>query len=360
MKHIVHIIPSLGFGGAERFIIDLVRHSASQKIRYSVVTLWDTSPLKTELPSGVAYYSLRFDTLGRWQRTSRLAEFLREKKADIVHTHLFSADLWGRLAARRAGLPVITTEHNVNADEPFFWTWTKRLMRHFSDIYTAPSQAVVDFMQKKYHISPKRVHIIRYGIELKRFIHIPKAEWKEPYRFLCLGRLVPQKGHTIAIEALAMVKNHTWTLDIVGEGTLQKKLKALVRKKNLQHRVRFIPPTIDVGPVLKNCDALLMPSLWEGLGIVVMEAMAAGRLVIASHTGGMRELIRHEDTGLFVTPGEKKAWSRAIRWCFDHPREAGSIARQAQTYAEENFGLEEMVEHYQEVYERLGTGSTKL
>lgn len=347
--HIVHIIPSLTFGGAERFVVDLASHG-NAGFRYSIVVFSNDLPLAQGLSPAVSVHVVEKKRSHLPVFVDMLATRLRTLKPDIVHTHLFSADLWGRLAAKKIGVPVVTTEHNENFAEGWIEETTKRFLRNKSAVYTCPSVAVEDYMEAHYHIAKKDIHVIRHGIDVNRFLRILSSEWKAPLRFLILGRLVPQKGHDVALAAFAELKDLSWKLDIVGNGPLHDTIWRQIARLGLSDRVRMLPATADVSSVLAMHDVLLMPSRWEGLGLVAMEAMAAERLVIASKTGGIPSMIQDGDNGLLVPPGDPALLRRRIRWSLEHPAAAERIAHHARKYAKEHFDIRAMVRAYEAVY----------
>lgn len=351
--HVVHIIPRLGFGGAERFVVELVKQVAAQGIRQTVITLWDERPLMNELPAEVKCISLNFNTLTRTRRISTMVELFHKLNATIIHTHLFSADVWGRLAARAAQLPVVTTEHNINKSEPKTWEWIKRFMKHYSTVYTAPSQAVADFMQQAYKISPKQIRLIPHGIDLKKFLPVPPAQFEKPFTLLIVGRLVEQKGHKIALDAIKKLHDVPCKLLIVGSGELEKELKNYAEKIGVGKRIEWRAATQYVPQVYRESDIVLVPSLWEGLGIVVLEAMASGRLVIASHVDGIRDSIESGVTGILVPAQNSDRLAEAIRKQLEMRKISLQIAEEAREWAKAHFDVKAMAQHYTELYREL-------
>jgi len=172
-------------------------------------------------------------------------------------------------------------------------------------------------------------------------------------RFVLLGRLVEQKGHTIALEALAELTDINWQLKIVGDGPLKEKLHIYVTKNNIHDRVIFSEATRDITTVFEQTDIVLMPSRWEGFGIVAMEAMAAGRIVIAADTGGLAEIVRASENGyIFEAQNSFDLYNVMHDICMNK-KDAISVAKKAQVYAEAHFSLQTMVDMYEKVYEIL-------
>lgn len=353
--HVVHIIPRFGFGGAERFVVELARHVPKTSVRQSVISLWNTSDLAKELPRGVSFHTLDFEKVARWKRVDRLTKFLSSIEADVVHTHLFGGDLWGRLAAHRLHLPVVTTEHNINVEESWVREFTKRKMRNFSQIYTSPSQAIAKFMHRAYGIAFSDIRVIQHGIDIARFEKIPAATFQAPLTLGIIGRLVPQKGHKIALEALRKLNTDSVRLVIVGEGDLKNSLQAFAQKIGVASQVEWRKPTADVAPVYQECDIILVPSLWEGLGLVVLEALASERLVIASNIGGIPEILSHTKTGILVSPGNSDELAQALSVQMRQPKASLRLAHQGRVWAQKHAQVTTLAEEYKQIYVELGT-----
>lgn len=351
MRHIVHIIPTLQFGGAEKMVVELIRHQTTAENRFSIITFFDAIPLASELPAGVDVFVVPKKGKLDVGLISRIANKLQVLQPDVVHTHLFGGDVWGRLAARRLGIPVITTEHNINVGESWVHTAVKRLLRRQSQSYVALSQAIADYMRRAYGI--EQTTIIPTGVDLARYATIASPTLGSPLKILLLGRLTVQKGQVIALRALSQIRHFNWRLTIAGNGEDREKLVHMTNAFALADRVRLISATHDVPKLLAEHDVLLMPSLWEGLGIVAREAMAAERVVIASRTGGLAEFVVHEQTGYLVEPHVVSDLCAAIKHVIEFPEEALSIAAEARVVAQAQFGLGPMVAAYNELYRQL-------
>ncbi len=353
--HVVHIIPRLGFGGAERFVVQLTKHISEKTIKQSVITLWDDRPLMSHLPPGVSCTVFPLDKIGYLSRVRKLRQVLRDMEADVVHTHLFSADLWGRRAARSLGIPVVTTEHNINIQESWLWEMIKRRMRNFSTLYTAPSIAVKKFMKTAYRIPENKVRVIMHGIDVNNFKKIKKAHFTSPYQLVMVGRLTQQKGHAIALEALAELRDISWTLMIVGVGEEKENLVHLSEKLGIAEKIIWNGVTTDVASVYAHSDMVLVPSRWEGLGMVVLEAFASERLVIASRVDGIPEMITSGTNGILVAKENPEELAQAIRSCIENKNESLAIAKRGREWALDHADVHDMASAYEAVYRELVT-----
>ncbi len=348
--HITHIIPTLSFGGAERTVVDIINR-AHPDFRFSILVFSENTPLKSQITRPnvqvICVHKKGQLSLGL---IGNIKKELRSLKPDVVHTHLFGGDVWGRIAARSLKIPVVTTEHNVNNDEGMIKALVKRLMKRKTKAYAACSETVREYMRSRYGIK-KNVQVVYPGVDLERFNSTP-AQLFVPLKVAIVGRLVAQKGHKKALQAISSLDKNLWELSIVGDGPLKLELQSWCKKYNITEKVTFVPPTSKIEQVYARHDIVLIPSQWEGLGIVAMEAMAAGRMVIASSVGGLKEIIQNKTTGI-LCDGEVHSFTEAMEWCVDHHLEALTIAQQASQYAHAHFGVEIMVQKYQEMYKSV-------
>ncbi len=354
--HVVHIIPSLNFGGAERMVVDLVNNLDPSIFTVTIIVFLDIIPLAREISSSHIQIKLipKKGALS-FGLFKKLYHELKNLQPDIVHTHLFGGDWWGRVIAHVLGLPIVTTEHNHNISEGWFKHRLKQWSANYTNIYTAPSRSVVEYLLSRYK-TYRPIEVIRHGIDLARFKDVALLE-ENPgiFRLVTIGRLADQKGHTVALQALAGLKNWLWEYAIVGEGPLRDSLQAEAKKLQINERVHFLAPTHDVPKILAANHIVLMPSLWEGLGIVAMEGMAAGRVIVASDADGLKEIIQHQKNGLLAQKGSVENLREMIQWCFENFGKARILGIEGEKEAEREFSLKKMVEKYENIYRSLMT-----
>lgn len=235
---------------------------------------------------------------------------LRELRPDILHTHLFGADLWGRLAALFAGVRVVvSTEHNIFPSEGWLTRALKRFLAFHSSAVIAVSKAVKRRLVENDRIPPRKVRFVPNGVDLSLVVPRSARPFRDVPRLIAVGRLEPQKGIATLLKALALVKR-PWTLDVVGAGTLERELRSLAERLALAPRVRWLGVRNDVPALLAASDLFCFPSLWEGFGLAVAEAAAAGVPVVSSDLDVLREVLA--DDAEFVPPGDVPALAHAI------------------------------------------------
>lgn len=348
MPKIVHIIPALGIGGAERMLVDLINNSEGSAWQHEIIVFFSRLDLAKELHDQNIVHIVPKKGKISLGLISDLQKKLRELKADVVHTHLFGGDCWGRIAAHRLGLPVVTTEHNVNEDEGWLKNFVRTRLRRYSDYYVAVSEEV-----KKYLLGlrvRRPVAVIHNGIVLKRFLTIPEPKLVGEMRMLILGRLVEQKGHIVAIRALAKLKQYDWSLTIMGSGEAELFLKNEVRALGLEERIKFVSPVIKIEEILPDYDMVLMPSLWEGLGIVALEAMTASRILLVSDCAGLKEVTRGRKNNVVAHAGDVDDWTKKLLWIWKNVAELKNNLSADRDSVKNNFSVEKMCAEYTAVY----------
>lgn len=351
---IAYILPTLDKGGAERFTVDLILGLDRQLYDPILILFkrggeWLAELTAENIPVLVLEKRYLFD-LGNFHRLfSALAGF----KPDIVHTQL-GGDWYGRLAAKLLKVPVIvSTEQNINSDEGWLRNTLKRLTNPFADRIIAISQAVKEDIIKRYKAKPEKIAVIPNGVRIAGFSALAKGRAARPVPIGgTIGRLEPQKGHGILIKALKKIDKDFRFL-IAGEGKLYHPLKRQIEEDGLAGKVDLVGP-VQTPSFLGTIDFFVLPSLWEGLGIVILEAGLAGLPIIASAVDGIKELI-DEETGWLVPAGDEEALAEKIDWLLSHlsDPEVGRRCGKLQEKIRERFDIAKIASDYQKTYQDL-------
>ena len=348
--NIVHIIPTLDRGGAERIVVDLLKHLDRTRFSPSLITLTSIGALCDEIEAaGISHASLNASPLRGAFLVNRLSREIALRKPAVVHTHLFGGDAWGIRAAVKAKVPrIITTEHNVNRDESRARRIIKaRALREVTRLI-AVSTAVARFAHETYGVPEDKITVIPNGVDVARYVRERRDDQK--FRIGAIGRLEEQKGLRFLIEALPLLPDRDWQCVIVGEGSQKQKLEALARKSNVSDRVQLVGGRADIPALLATFDVLVTPSLWEGQGIVLLEAGAAGVPVIASRVDGIAEMLAGKEAALLTAPGDSRGIMLAIRWVREHEEAAAAMAARWKKMVEKEYTIEKMVQRYEAVY----------
>jgi glycosyltransferase involved in cell wall biosynthesis len=304
---------------------------------------------------------------GLWRR---LAARLRAAQADLVHTHLLHADLYGIPAARRARIPyVVSSRHN---DDRFRYRLPVRLINRWlwrqTDAGIAISEAIRQFSIQVEGAPASRVHTIHYGLDPASVIAPPDARQtlrtalNIPADAPVAGsvcRLTGQKGLIDAIHAFARIAAALPDAHyvIAGDGPLRFELEAEVRALGLVERVHFLGWRDDAHAVLAALDVLLAPSLWEGFGLVLLEAMALQVPIIATRVSAIPEVVIDGETGWLVPPQDAVALAAALSDALTHPSATSERGTNGRRRLEAHFTAEKMIESTLALYQRLGVGA---
>jgi glycosyltransferase involved in cell wall biosynthesis len=290
---------------------------------------------------------------------------MRQEKVDIVHTHLWTASFWGRIAARLAAVPVIViTEHNVYLERPKHMLFIDKLLSSITNKIIAVSEEVKNFCIDKTHIREDKIQIIYNGIDTKVYSDIEndsRTDLKKEFRIKdddivlgIVGRLVKQKGHRYFLEAIKELSlNYPVKGLVVGSGELEEECKKYSDSLDLNGTVIFTGLQRDIPRFFKLIDITVMPSSYEGFPITALESMASGVPVVAFDVGGMNELILNNKNGFLVRPGDLKDLVHKIELFVHDKNLREQMGRFAISYVKEKFTVDTMVNKTEEIYEDL-------
>jgi glycosyltransferase involved in cell wall biosynthesis len=262
----------------------------------------------------------------------------------------------GALLHRFSGVIHVSTCHGFFKKRFFrklFPCWGQRVI--------AISESVKEHLIKDFKVDEKNIAVIHTGIgigKLKAESSKLEVEVKKKFGLSegpvvgIVARLSEEKGHTYLIEAMkdVIAKVRQAQLLIVGDGRTKEALMNLTRTLGLQDNVFFIPSVRDTKDALTVMDIFVLPSLKEGLGIALMEAMSFGLAVIGSEVGGIKTLIRQGYNGLLFKPADTKALSQAILELLNEPGKREALGNNARDFINQNFSAEKMALNTEKVY----------
>ena len=326
---VMHVVTSLVRGGAETHVVGLARSQVDRGVGVTVAHLKDEAYWRDALvEAGVAITPLAMARYGDPRPITRLREAMRCIRPDVLHAHLPPAELYARLALA-AGAPVgafVLTRHN---DEGFYrGPWHRELgswVARRADMVIAVSDAVRDQTHHYLRTSPAKTLTIRHGIDLEPFARVTlaqrnqlRAEWGAANDALVIGtvgRLVPQKALHVLLEGFARYRalsSRPSRLVVVGSGPLESELKARALELGLADAMVWAGFREDIPAVMSSFDVFALSSRYEGFGIVLLEAMAAGKPIVATKVSAIPEVVQDGVTGLLVPAGDAYAFSAAI------------------------------------------------
>lgn len=358
MPRVVFLIDSLGWGGAERLLLQYLPHLRSQGFDPVVCSMHERSgnPVAEEIGRlGIPVETVPVERLRDVTALPRLVRYLRGRGADVVHTQLEFADGLGTVAARIARIPALSTLHTMS--EPRRWTrgwWRNRLGDLALGRLASAIVAVSDEARRHYEVHrpyPRgKLVTLRNGIDLARF-EDAAGEGPQVRRELGIApdaRVVatvavlrPDKGiqHMVAaLPAIAEGAPEAVYL-VVGDGEHRAALEGAAARGGVADRIVFAGSRTDVPRVLAACDVFVLPTLLDALPTVLAEAAAAGVPIVASRIGGVPEMCLDGRNGLLVDPGDEAGLAAAVLRMLREPDLAERMGAQGREVARERYDI---------------------
>lgn len=329
---VVHVIKAKGIAGAERHLLDLMEGLRVREVDAQLLLLAEEGHSADGMQKAVEARQIPVQRVTMRRHIapglySNLNQFFNYLKPDIVHTHLQHADFYGIPAAKLARVPkIVSSQHNDDSRRrnPALKIVNSNLWR-LADAVITISDAVRRFTLEVEGLTPEKVHTIHYGLPLP----VPEIDKPEARRVLrnelqcdpetpLVGmacRLIDAKGIEYALVAFEQIAAEfpTARFAILGDGPLRRSLEAQARALKIQQRVHFLGWRDEALPFIAGLDVLLSPSVREGFGMTILEAMGQQIPVIGSTASAIPEIIVHGETGLLVPPRDVPALAEAIR-----------------------------------------------
>ena len=365
MRTVVHFTDTAQFGGAERILLTVL--AGLDRERWRRVLLHRDEPGIAPLIREAHALGVETRVVPRWRRRNlaawlvRRAAELRAERAAVFHAHLTWARRCrdGLAAAMLARVPAIVATQQLFAGirRPRA-LWSQRLLFLGVHRYLAVSEDMSRALEPTCLFPSRKIRVVHNGVPLDTIRRRPDpairrvltGEIDRPV-VLTAARLEPQKGLEYLLKTAALVPNVGFA--IAGEGTARQSLESLAARLGVADRVRFLGHREDVPDLLANADLFVLPSLFEGLPVSVLEAMAAGVAVIASAIAGTDEVVRDGETGLLVAPRDPAALAAAVRVLTDNPERRHELAAAGAARVREEFSADVMVARIAATYEEL-------
>jgi len=347
---VLHVITSLARGGAENHLLLLAAGQAAAGHQVSVAGLKEPSELAPAFAAaGVAPHPLGLRCYGDPLPVLRLRALIAGLRPDMVHAHLPPAELYARLALVGRAEHLVITRHN---DERFAPVAGQRQLSRWCAGRAARVICISEAVRRWTTEDPAgprlpaaRCAVIRYGLDPGPFIAAaPAADLAGEGALVgTLARLVPQKGLDVLLEAFARVPPPA-RLVIAGSGPLRAALEARAARPDLSGRVRLPGPRADAAAVLAALDVFVLPSRWEGFGLVLLEAMAAGKPIVASHVSAIPEVVAAGETALLVPPDDPAALAAALCTLLEDPARRQAMGAAGRARVQHRFAPRHMVD----------------
>ncbi len=362
---VIYLITELNIGGAEKVLVHFLRALDRTRYRPLVVCLYGgDGAIADELRAiGVPVVDLGMSAQWRLDAFGRLLWLLRRQRPTILHSALFHANVFGRLAGRLAGVPVIIScRQNISIGAQ--WReWVNRWTVGLDDRVIAVCELARQMELHQTGLAPEKVVTIYNAVdpamlEAAGSAAAPVLAAHRTPDTLLVGavcRFHPQKGLAHLITAFASLVDRMphVHLVLVGDGELRGALEAQVQTLGLCEKVTFTGFRTDVPTILAQLDLFVLPSLWEGLPLVLLEAMAAQLPVVATAVGGTPEVVIDGVTGLLVPPADPAALTAAMARLLAEEELRRTMGHCGRQRVAEEFSAAKAVRETTALYEQL-------
>jgi glycosyltransferase involved in cell wall biosynthesis len=371
---ILYVIPRMAIGGAQRHLVEVLRRLDRRRFAPALCCLatdrGDAFDLLDEVRAldvpivdaglrNVANGLIRPHTLAQ---VVRVAGEARRRRVQVVHSYLHDANWFGTLAGRLAGVPaVIVSKRSMDVYARRRDLSVCRVSNRLAHRVTAVAEAVREHVHRVEGCPREKITVIPNGVDADQFTATPAAA--DELRGLAgdgrlvgtITRLVWKRGHEQLLQAAGLIATREpgARLLVVGDGPLRPKLEAQARDIGLNGAVRFLGAVPRAARLLPHLDVFVLSSVWEGMSNGLLEAMAAGRPVVATRVGGNPEVVVDGQTGLLVPPGDAEAMADAVLRLLRDAALAQRMGQAARRRVEAEFTLPRMVRRMEDLYDEL-------
>ncbi len=362
--NVLELVDNLEIGGAENVVKMLAEGFDKEKFNIIVCSISIGGFYVNELrKKGIKVYVLNKKHGIDFSIISKIRKVIRKEKIDIIHTHLWTADLWGRFAAILERKKVISTAHNVEIWKKKHHKLIDRLLAPFTYKIVAVSNEVKNFYINKIGIDKRKLLTIHNGIDIK-YIK-PNKSKDEMLKKLgikgqvvgIVGRLHPQKDHKNFLKAVRLVLKEIPNTNflIVGNGLLRKELEDYVRKLKIDDNVKFLGLRKDIYNIFNIMDVNVLSSIHEGHPIVLLEAMFLKIPSVVTRVGGNPELIEDGRNGFVVPSRDSEALAKSIVKLLKNKNLREKFGEGSRIKIEKNFSSDKMIEKYEMLFNHIKT-----
>ncbi len=371
---VLHIVTTFAQGGPGHVIDAHVKNTDYSRFEITCCSMYEPPANKRiEIPgyAKAEHICLGMKRFIELSVLSKICRIIKERSIDIVHTHLIRADWYGRIAANRCNVPVVSTIHGQDRDfnridfgrmAGGIVAAVTRFTMRYVDHFIAVSQGVKDYLIEDEKIDGDKITVIYNGIDCDTFTAGLEgvAEFRqslgisdEDFVVGNVAVLHPRKGLDYLIKAARKVtKVYPNTKFLLhGQGPAEKHLKKLAEDLGLKEKIIFntnIPPSVKV--VDNSMDIFVLPSVFDGLGIAVLEAAATEKPCVVTNISGLRETVENNRTGLIVKPRDSDALAEAINSLLGDEQKRHSMGKEGRRRILDKFSASKMAKEYEKIY----------
>lgn len=360
MKSLLLVITGLGMGGAERQVCDLADKLASRG--YQVKIAYILEPVIVQPKSEnieLIWLGGKKSPLSMLKAFINLIKVIKKYQSDVVHSHMYHANILSRLAKVFTALPRLVCTAHSNNEGSQLRMLSYRFTDSLADVFSNVSQDAVKEFEKKKAVAVNKMIATHNGIDTEtfRFNSASRSLIRSNYNFedkkifIAIGRFHAAKDYPNLLNSFSdlIQKKSAVHLFIVGDGELRSSIEQMIADKNLTDHVTLLGIRKDVPELLSAADVFVLPSAWEGFGLVVAEAMACERVVVATDCGGVAEVLGQE--GFLVPPKDSNALMSAMEKAISlSDEEAKTMGAAARKRILEHYSLDSVVDNWLKIY----------
>lgn len=309
---VIQVIPNFEIGGAEVMCENLIYELREQGIEVVVISLYN---FETAITKRLQDRKIKVVFLNKKKGFDvsiifKLYQIFNKEKPDVVHTHLYAIK-YAMIAAIFSGVKCrVHTVHNIAQKEceKLDKKINKMLYRHCGVIPVALSNIIKNTIIEEYNINRNDIPVIFNGINLSNAIEKKDYDIKGKIKIIHIGRFSKQKNHIGLIQIFEELYNINKNVELIliGIGEEKEKIEKMVLEKNINNSVKFLGQQDDVYKYLNQADIFVFPSLWEGIPMTIIEAMATGLPIVATNVGGINDMLVDYEEALVVEVDNKK------------------------------------------------------
>ena len=361
---VLHIAAPCEAGGLERVVHALATAQRRAGHRVSVVAVLpngreDHPFLPPLIAAGVEVVPVRLRPRAYLRERAAVIEICRRIRPDVVHTHGYRADVIDASAARRLGVPTVTTVHGFAGGDlkNRFYEWLQRwAFRRFDAVVAVSRPLAADLARAG--VPVQRLHVVPNAWpegdpplprdRARRMLAVPEGRFHVGW----VGRLSPEKGPDVLLAALESLSDLPLAVSVLGDGRSRAPLEALAARRGLAQRVRWLGNRPGAGRLFSAFDVFVLSSRAEGTPMAMLEAMAAGAPIVATAVGGIPDVVSSREAVL-IAPEDPAALAAAIRGVYADSKAAAARARRARQRLANEFALAPWLATYERIYRNV-------
>lgn len=359
---IMFLSTGMGLGGAEQQIIYISSQLHQRGHEVFIISLSPLGPMGREAREmGLLIDSLKIPRgMPDPRALVRMIQQIRKWRPDILCCFMFHANVLGRVAGRLAGVPVLISSIRNENFGGKRRDLAMRITDRMGDVTTTNSSLAAESLIRRRVVPIERFRVIPNGIITNHF-QLPGALrtisrnklgiGNDSFLWLAVGRLKEQKDYFTLLRAIGRIAESNIHLIVAGPGPLEGQLKLLARELSVEKKIHFLGFRQDIPWLLAASDGFVLSSSWEGMPNVVMEALAAGKPVVATNVGGVPELVIDGKSGYLISPGSPEALAGAMLRVMElseaHRHSMGEYGRK---YIQENYSLDQVVNMWEGLF----------